>query len=70
MVCLAGIQVNVEVDGKALTEYDDDDAGHATGPQQVSKYIETIAGKPVLNPFPTKKLQIQIRQPPTLQDFS
>ena len=46
MVFLANLQVNVEVEGKALTEYDDDDSEHPTGLDHTTKYIETIAGKP------------------------
>ena len=44
MAILKGIEVSVVVDGKALTEYDDEDAANENSDHfsEVSKYIEAI----------------------------
>ena len=44
MAILKGIEVSVVIDGKALTEYDDEDAANENSdhPSEVSKYIEAI----------------------------
>ena len=44
MAILKGIEVSVVIDGKALTEYDDEDAANENPdhPSEVSKYIEAV----------------------------
>ena len=44
MAILKGIEISVVVDGKALTEYDDEDAANENSdhPSGVSKYIEAV----------------------------
>ena len=59
MVVLAHLQVNIEVEGKALTEYDDDETEQPIGSHHATKYIETIAGKPFSIHFQPKGFKIK-----------